>query len=121
MRTMGPTEALNLLSVNIATLTEHIQNDICLLVGLKPLVRGDSTSVGGVSSISSSFYSKCCSLRVGTISSCRYNKVASRQSRYIGPTFPPDNSIKLLSYTRNDTRNRSICSQFYFFILRFDI
>ena len=51
-------------------LTEYIEGHICLPVCNEPFVRSDNTSVGRVSCIDSCFYSKCCSLGVGTVSSC---------------------------------------------------
>ena len=102
-------------------LTEYVQNHSRLPIWHKPLIGCNSTSVGWVSCIHCSFYSKCCSLGVGTISSCRYNIVASRQSRYIGSILSPNNSIKLLGDTRDNTRYRCICSRFHFFVCRLDI
>ena len=68
----------------------------------------DSTGVGRVSCISSSLYSECCSLRVETISPCRYHIVASCQSCNICAVLSPNDSIQLLGDSGNNTRDGCI-------------
>ena len=98
--------------LSIIWLTKNVQWYSGVSICLQPLIRGDSTGEGCISCISSSLYSKCCSLRVGTVSPCRYNIVASWQSCNISSIFSPNDSVQLLCDSGNNTWDGCVCSRF---------